>query len=60
MLVVCDTFDHEDYDVPVMPGENVRKIFHSYNGMDMQRVMEVYNLSMDLEAQLQQDRVFNF
>jgi hypothetical protein len=25
VIVVCDSFDHEDYPVPVMPGENVRE-----------------------------------
>jgi hypothetical protein len=32
-----------------------------YSGKEMQRVMEVYNLSMDIDAQVETDvRVWNF
>ena len=30
MIVVCDTFDHEDYPVFVMPGDNARTTAASY------------------------------
>lgn len=60
MIIVCDTYDHEDYPVFVAVGEDVRKVVGNYNGKDMQRVMEVYDLRMDMEEQLRQDRVFNF
>ncbi len=60
MIVVCDTYDHEDYPIDVMPGQDVRQIYNQYNGPDMQRVMEIYNLSMDLEAQLLETRARNF
>ena len=60
MIVVCDTYDHEDYPVSVKPGEDVRKKYDEYNGKNMQRVMEVYNLSMDIEKQLLEPRAYNF
>jgi hypothetical protein len=60
MLVVCDSFDHEDYPVYVKPSEDVQKVYDRYDGKAMQRVMEVYNLSMDLDAQLKQPRARNF
>jgi len=58
MIVICDTFDYEDYPVFVDTAEEARDRFN--NPGEMQRVMEVYNLKMDKEAQLNQNRVFNF
>lgn len=60
MLVVCDTYDHEDYPVSVKPGQNVREVYNKYANESMQRVMEVYNLSLDIEAQLNEHRARNF
>jgi hypothetical protein len=60
MIVVCDTFDHEDYPVFVKPGEDVREREKSYQGREMQRVMEVYNLGMNMADQLSQHRAFNY
>lgn len=59
MIVVCDTFDHDDYPVNVSRDEDVRKVHQKYDGVNMQRVMEVYNLRMDIEGQLGK-RVMNF
>ena len=52
MIVTCDTFSYEDYPVYVMPDEDVHKRYSEHNGPNMQRVMEVYNLSQDMEEQL--------
>lgn len=60
MIVVCDTFDWEDYPVYVMPTEDARKKFANYNGPNMQKVMEVYNLNKDIDYQLKQHRSFEF
>lgn len=60
LLVVCDTFDYEDYPVFVAEGENVRKVFEEYNNHKMQRVMEVYSLSQPKEEQLAEFRCFRF
>jgi len=60
MIVVCDTFDHEDYPVFVSAGQDARKVASGYNGENMQRVMEVYNLSMDMEEQLRERRANNY
>lgn len=59
MIVVCDTYDWDDYPVLVYPGENVREAYDSHNGRNMQKVMEVYDLSMDREAQLNEYRAFH-
>jgi hypothetical protein len=60
MIVVCDTFDHEDYPVFVAPHEDVREREKAYDHRDMQRVMEVYNLGMDMDDQLSEYRAFNY
>ncbi len=60
LIVVVDGWDHEDYPVYVMPGENVREVADKYDGKEMQRIMEVYNLAMDHELQLAQVRAFNY
>ncbi len=60
VIVVCDKYDYDDYPVFVEPGENPREVADSYNAKSMQKVMEVYDLNMDIEEQLSQRRVFNF
>lgn len=60
MIVVCDTFDHEDYPVYVKKDEKVREVYDKYNGPNMQRVMEVYSLSKPKKTQLDEERAFHF
>lgn len=60
VIVVCDTFGYEDYPVFVSSNENVREVHERYNNKEMQRVVEVYNLSMNIEEQLKEKRCFNF
>ena len=51
LIVVCDTYDHEDYPVYVKPHETVQSKLEHYNGPNMQKVMEVYNLKKPFEDQ---------
>lgn len=60
MIVVCDTFDHEDYPTYVMPDEDVRAKYAEYDGPNMQRVMEVYSYKLDKEMQLAEHRSYHF
>ena len=61
VIIACDTFDYDNYPVYVMPGEDVHEKFAEKNGKNMQIVDEVYNLSMDVEAQINaHSRVRNF
>ncbi len=59
VIVVCDTFDYDDYPVMVSPKQSVHEVMEEYNGKNMQKIMEVYNLSMDLEKQLNEGRSYN-
>lgn len=60
MIVVCDTFDHEDYPVFVSPEQSSREVAAAYDDKNMQRIMEVYDLRLDKAVQLAEHRVFNF
>lgn len=61
MIVVCDTFDHEDYPVYVYPDQDVSKRVKECDESSMQRVMEVYDLRKSGDEQLKSgSRVFNY
>jgi len=60
LIIVCDTFDWEDYPVYVMSGEDARTKYNHYHGPNMQKVMEVYNLQKDIDKQLGQYRSLEF
>lgn len=60
VIVVVDNFDWEDYPVYVSPDDDVRKKEIKFKEASMQRVMEIYNLSMDLEEQLNEHRAWNY
>lgn len=51
MIVVCDTYDWEDYPCYVMPHENLAQKAQAHHGPNMAKVMEVYNLSKTFEKQ---------
>lgn len=73
MLVVSDTFNYEDYhvfavhNVSVNPPQeykgiyigDIKKIITFFNSENMQRVMEVYSYSRNLEKQLQERRAWH-
>ena len=59
MIVVCDTFDHEDYPVYAMTDTQVLEQFDQHNGQNMQRVMEVYDLRLDKDSQLAKSRAWH-
>jgi hypothetical protein len=57
MIVVCDTFDWEDYPVYVPEGVDVRGVIPKYqlSAGNMQKVMEVYDLRQDMAEQVNSD-----
>jgi cytochrome oxidase assembly protein ShyY1 len=60
LIVVCDTYDHEDYPVFVTKEQDAKTEVNKRDGVNMAKVMEVYNLSMDIETQLKEHRSFNY
>ncbi len=59
MIVVVNKF-WDDFPVYVMPGEDSHEVAALYQGIDRQRVMEVYSLAMDWETQLVEHRAFHW
>jgi hypothetical protein len=61
MLVVCDTFEYEDYPVYVMPGQSAVMEASNRDGKNMQKVMECYRLRKDMkDVQLSFGRCNNY
>ena len=59
MIVVCDTYDYEDYPVYVNRNENVQEVIDNYSSKPMQQIMEVYSYDLNIFDQLGSDRVWN-
>lgn len=59
LLVVCDTFKYEDYPVFVERNEDIQAIIYKYVNINMQKVLEVYNLDDDIIIQLDERRSWN-
>lgn len=67
MVVVCDTFSHEDFPVYVMPDGDVQKVVAekgagprgAAENRSMSRVMEVYAMHLDKAMQLSEGRSFH-
>ncbi len=60
MIVMVDTFDYEDYPVFVRPEQDIHKELTHRRMASMQRIVEVYDLSMDRDKQLNEYRAFNY
>lgn len=61
MVVICDTYDYEDYPAYITASnpEEAEAAAERKNG-NMQKVMEVYNLSKDMQDQLNRRRCFEY
>lgn len=57
LVIVCDSYDHDDYPVPCKSKAAAEALIAKPGSM--QRVMEVYDLNMDMEQQLNQQRSWN-
>ncbi len=60
MIIVCDTYDWDDYPVYILKDEKIKHREKEYDGINMQKIMEVYNLSLVKEGQLNESRAFNY
>lgn len=59
LVVVCDSWDWENYPIYVLAGEDVNKVINDHQGKNMEHIDEVYNLSKDTDLQLAQYRSWN-
>jgi hypothetical protein len=60
MIVVSDTWDHEDAPHYVMPGKNPREEAQEIAKEEYTRVMEVYALHLPKHSQLREQRAFHY
>jgi hypothetical protein len=58
MIVVCDTYDHEDFPIYAFSDDGCVISYNIAQHSPMQRVMEVYDLRQPKEAQMNQGRAF--
>lgn len=49
LIVVCDTFNYEDYPIYVKVNEEVKDICDYHNKQSMQKVMRVFDLSLPID-----------
>jgi hypothetical protein len=60
LIVVYNTFSDEDYPLYVEAYEDVQLVVKANDGVNLQEVIEVYNLSVDKDCQLAQERALNY
>ena len=59
MIVVCDTFDWNDYPVFSSADQFAEK-HKQHDDVNMQKIMEVYDLPLDPEVQIAEPRAFHY
>ena len=60
MVIVCDTFDWEDYPIYVKENEDVREIAAQYDNKGFSKLMEVYDLRLDMAMQMAEHRAWHW
>lgn len=60
IIIVCDTYDYSDFPVYVMKDQDAREVAKKEREKSMQRVMEVYSLSLSPEDQFNEPRAYHF
>lgn len=56
LIVVCDTFDHDDYPVYANGDDETLEKYEKYSNKNMQTVMEVYDLRAEKTEQMEEHR----
>ena len=59
VVVMCDSFDYQDYPVFIESHENIHTRLQELAKGEMQRIMEVYKLSMPWNLQLNEHRAYH-
>ncbi len=61
MIVWCDTYDCEYYpEYTNLTGDDLVRYTGNENGVNMKRLMEVYDLTRDREAQMAERRAYHY
>ena len=59
LIVVVDTYDHENYPVYVSEKQDINDEYARIMKSEMQGIDEIYNMSMDIDKQLAEHRAFH-
>lgn len=59
MIVVCDDFDYKDYPINCKDAKECKAEYTNHDGINMQRIMQVYDLSIPIDEQLKEKRAFH-
>ena len=59
LIVAVDTYDHDNYPVYVTADEDIKKEVERVESGSMQGIDEVYNMSMDIDEQLNEYRAYH-
>ncbi len=60
LVVVCDLFDYEDFPVYIYEDESPEERVIYWNSQDFCKVMEVYDIQLDMNAQLNESRAWHY
>lgn len=60
LIVMHDTFDHENYPVLVMPHESAREVAQRASAHSMQKIEECYSMARDIPSQLAEHRAVHY
>jgi len=60
MIVVCDTYDYDDYPVYINSLEEFEEEYKRVISHSSETIMEVYDLKMDMDSQMNEDRAFHY
>ncbi len=58
LIVRCDTFSYDDFPVYAMSAKQAKQIANGRSNME--KTMEVYDLTADMQGQLDEDRALNY
>ena len=57
VVIICDTYDYDDYPVYIRELDELRlRVGRAERGENMMRLMEVYDLEQDIEEQKSEHR----
>lgn len=59
MIVVCDTYDYDDYPSYVFSEADLADKIDYYQNASRQRIMEVYSLKSDMQTQMAEHRAYH-
>lgn len=60
LIVAVDQYDFENYPVYITEDKDVKEEYERITNSNMQGIDEVYDMSMDIDKQLQEHRAFHF